>query len=76
MSVGSWLLVPATLLLAIVIPALAYTLIDGVFPGTLPLLQYAVASAYALTAMMTLLEARAALGSHDEPPIYTVTALL
>jgi cellulose synthase/poly-beta-1,6-N-acetylglucosamine synthase-like glycosyltransferase len=67
-SVGGWLLVPATLLLAIVIPALAYTLIDGVFPGTLPLLQYAVASAYALTATMTLLEARAALGSHDDPP--------
>ncbi|HEX4345360.1 MAG TPA: cellulose biosynthesis cyclic di-GMP-binding regulatory protein BcsB [Solirubrobacteraceae bacterium] len=65
--VGGWLLAPATLLVAIVIPAVAYTLIDGLIPGSLPMLQYVVASAYALTAMMTLLEARAALGSHDEP---------
>ena len=63
-----WLLAPATVLVAIVIPALAYALLGSVFPATLPMLQYAVASAYALTAMMTLLEARAALGSHDEPP--------
>jgi cellulose synthase/poly-beta-1,6-N-acetylglucosamine synthase-like glycosyltransferase len=65
--VSGWLLAPATLLVAIVIPALAYTLIDGLIEGSLPMLQYVVASAYALTAMMTLLEARAALGSHDEP---------
>src|SRR4051812_16548618 len=66
--VGGWLLAPATVLVAIVIPALAYTLLGSWSPGALPLMQYVVAGAYALTAAMTLLEARAALGSHDEPP--------
>ncbi|HEX4364077.1 MAG TPA: cellulose biosynthesis cyclic di-GMP-binding regulatory protein BcsB [Solirubrobacteraceae bacterium] len=65
--VSGWVLAPATALVAIVIPALAYALIDRLIPGSLPLMQYVVAAAYALTATMTLLEARAALGEHDEP---------
>jgi cellulose synthase/poly-beta-1,6-N-acetylglucosamine synthase-like glycosyltransferase len=68
LSVRGWLLAPATVLVAIVVPATAYTLLGSELPQMLPGLQYLVASAYALTAMMTLLEARAALGSHDEPP--------
>ena len=67
--VSGWLLAPATLLVAIVIPALAYTLIDSVLRGALPVIQYLVATAYALTATMALLEARAAMGAHDEPPL-------
>lgn len=62
------LLAPATILVAIVVPAIAFTLLGSALPGALPMVQYLVATAYLLTAMMTLLEARAALGSHDEPP--------
>jgi cellulose synthase/poly-beta-1,6-N-acetylglucosamine synthase-like glycosyltransferase len=64
---GGAALLAITLLAGVVIPALAYTLLDTVIPGTIPNLQYLVATAFALTAMMTLLEARAAIGSHDEP---------
>jgi hypothetical protein len=65
--VGGWLLTGATLIFGIVLPALAYALIDSVLPGSIPNLQYVVACAYGLTAMMTLLEARAALGTRDQP---------
>jgi len=74
--VGGWLLAPATVLVAIVIPALAYTLLGSWLPAMLPAMQYAVAAAYALTAAMTLLEARAALGSHDEPPTADIDDVL
>ncbi len=55
------------MIFGIVLPALAYALIDSVLPGSIPNLQYVVASAYGLTAVMTLLEARAALGTRDQP---------
>jgi cellulose synthase/poly-beta-1,6-N-acetylglucosamine synthase-like glycosyltransferase len=64
---GGWMLTAATLMLAIVLPAFLYALIDSVLPGSIPNLQYVVACAYGLTAMMTLLEARAAMGTRDQP---------
>ena len=64
---GGGVLFAITLLAGVVVPALAYTLLDSAIPGSIPNLQYVVATAFALTAMMTLLEARAAIGSHDEP---------
>ncbi|MEV4420304.1 cellulose biosynthesis cyclic di-GMP-binding regulatory protein BcsB [Patulibacter sp. NPDC049589] len=68
-AVSGWFLAIVTIVMAIVVPAFAYAVIDSALPGTLPLLQYVVATAYALTAMMTLLEARAALGTRDEPRV-------
>ncbi|MFP5364568.1 MAG: cellulose biosynthesis cyclic di-GMP-binding regulatory protein BcsB [Thermoleophilia bacterium] len=64
---GGWPLALGAMLLAVVLPATAYTLAGSLAPATLPALQYAVAAAYALTAVMTMLEARAALGEHDAP---------
>src|SRR5438309_5383236 len=64
---GGGMLFAITVVVGVLIPALAYTLLDSALPGSIPNLQYVVATAFALTAMMTLLEARAAIGSHDEP---------
>jgi cellulose synthase/poly-beta-1,6-N-acetylglucosamine synthase-like glycosyltransferase len=62
-----WIVAPLALLVAILIPALAYAVVATAAPGVLPVLQYVVATAYLLTALMTLLEARAATGIRDEP---------
>jgi hypothetical protein len=43
---GGWMLTAATLMLAIVLPAFLYALIDSVLPGSIPNLQYVVACAY------------------------------
>lgn len=50
-------------------PALVYALIAHFIPGAITAFQEIVAGAYMLTAGMTLLEARASLGGHDEPEI-------
>jgi cellulose synthase/poly-beta-1,6-N-acetylglucosamine synthase-like glycosyltransferase len=62
-----WIVAPLALVFAVLIPAFAYAVIATAAPGVLPVLQYVVASAYLLTAVMTLLEARAATGVRDEP---------
>jgi hypothetical protein len=62
-------LVITSLFVAVVVPALAYALIGQVLPGSIPALQYLLATAYLLTAVMTLLEARAAMSSREEPPV-------
>jgi cellulose synthase/poly-beta-1,6-N-acetylglucosamine synthase-like glycosyltransferase len=63
----SWIVAPLALLMAVLIPAFAYAVIASATPSVLPLLQYIVATAYLLTAVMTLLEGRSATGTRDEP---------
>jgi cellulose synthase/poly-beta-1,6-N-acetylglucosamine synthase-like glycosyltransferase len=66
---SAWMLALTSTVVAIGLPSLAYAVMGKALPGSIGIAQEIVATAYVFTAVMTLLEARAATGARDEPEL-------